>query len=455
MVYRYSNLRIEPVHYCEKEYELADKRKHKSFFNHNADPTDAPRERFQLLMRTLRANTRLSARVTSLRLPYMTRESSKAELARTVAVLPNLRYVDVPEGFYSDEASSLTLKHELQNSCPQIRRMKYNTGAERSLMMTPRYHTWQHLEILEICGLQLDVEDLLPVLASFPALQDLKLVDLPWLDDSVFRPTSQNLPLFPPIKSLTLQETPRIHAGGLATYLSQPQNRDALVHLSLSSTGVQPQQLHQVLSRASNLQSLSILEAVERPFPSDPPCQLLASKSLCHLHYEITSALSPRFGGHPPTASYYTYLMSSLLNQPPLLPNMTNLYVRDPNFAETLLLVPPSRPFSHSRPAMSIAQSLAVFSKGPNEMEWNFTSVTAPESKHGRNRSLNAARPVSVMGAESLSPAWGGGARKSVVVGNGLGGFLAVPDDDAPRPTSRGSISSTTSIGRERRDLWR
>lgn len=249
-----------------------------------------------MLMRTLRENSILASRVVSFRLPYMTREGCKAELARTVAVLPNLRYVDVPEGFYSDDASSTALKLELQVSCPEIRRMKYNAGSERSLMHIPRQRIWQNLEILELCGLQLETEGLLHVLASFSSLQDLKLVDLPWLDDSIFSPSSQTFPLFPPIKRLTFQNTPQVHAGGLATYLSQAQNREALTQLSLSSTGVQAQQLHHVLSRAPHLETLSILEAVERPFPPDPPNRPLTSRSLKHLHYEITSASSPRFG---------------------------------------------------------------------------------------------------------------------------------------------------------------
>lgn len=442
------------MHYCEREYELAERRKHKSFFDRNADPTDAPRGRLLLLMRTLRENSVLASRVVSLRLPYMTREGSKAELARTVAVLPNLRYVDVPEGFYSDDASSTALKQELQVSCPEIRRMKYNRGSERSLMQIPRQRIWQNLEILELCGLQLEIEDLLFVLGSFSSLQDLKLVDLPWLDDSVFRPSSQTLPLFPPVKHLTLQDTPRVHAGGLATYLSQVQNREALTQLSLSSTGVQPQQLHHVLSRAPYLESLSILEAVERAFPVDPPSRPLASQSLRHLHYEITSALSPRFGGQPPTASYYKYLMSSLLAQPPLLPNLTELYVRDPTFAETLLLAPPSRPFSPTKPTFAFSQPLSVFSKGAKELEWNFTSVTPPATGHQKKGSIST-RPVSLMGAESLSPAWVGGARMSVVVGDGSGGFLAVPNDEAARPGSRGSTTSNGDLDRERRNLWR
>jgi hypothetical protein len=385
----------------------------------------------------------------------MTREGSKAELARTVAVLPNLRYVDVPEGFYSDDAASTALKQELQVSCPEIRRMKYNAGSERSLMQVSPQRRWQNLEILELCGLRLETEHLLRALGSFSSLQDLKLVDLAWLDDSVFGPSSQSLPLFPPIRRLTLQNTRQVHAGGLATYLSQAQNREALTQLSLSSTGVQPQQLPHILSRAPYLESLSIVEAVERSLPTDPPSHLLASQSLRHLYYEITSDVSPRFGGQPPTVSYYTYLMSSLLAQTSLLPNLTNLYVRDPDFAETLLLAPPSRPFAPHKPTFAFTQPLSVFSKGASELEWNFTSVVPPNADHEPRGSMSGKRPVSLMGAESLSPAWGGGARKSVVVGNGLGGFLAVPSDDGIRPGSRGSITSSGSVGKERMDLWR
>ena len=116
------------------------------------------------------------------------------------------------------------------------------------------------------------------------------------------------------------------------------------------------------------------------------------------------------------------------------------------------------------------AQPLEVFSKGLDELDWVFTSVTPPEAP-GRRGSLSGGRPLSSYSAsKGLGPQWGGEARKSVVVGNGFGGFLAVPVEESERPRSAGSWGGKGSGGgvrgswmsgggRERRgsrvDLWR
>ncbi|KAI7268047.1 hypothetical protein KC352_g8655, partial [Hortaea werneckii] len=99
-------------------------------------------------------------------------------------------------------------------------------------------------------------------------------------------------------------------------------------------------------------------------------------------------------------------------------------------------------------------QTLEVFSKGLDELEWVFTSITpaAPfpsgsslSSSHRRGSSTGG-RPLSAISAsKGLGPQWaqggfGGEARKSVMVGNGFGGFLAVPQEEVPRPlTSDGN----------------
>lgn len=63
-------------------------------------------------------------------------------------------------------------------------------------------------------------------------------------------------------------------------------------------------------------------------------------------------------------------------------------------------------------------------------MEWSFSRVQP--AARGRRASATALRPVSSAGLDAAHASWGGpGTRRSVIVGNGFGGFLAVPVDDA------------------------
>src|SRR5204863_6674482 len=130
-------------------------------------------------------------------------------------------------------------------------------------------------------------------------------------------------------------------------------------------------------------------------------------------HFEITS-LSGSYGAQPASASYYAYLMSSLLSGS--LPALLDLYVRDANFPVTLLLSPPPRLFgggeTRSR-SNGLNQALSVYSKGMDELEWNFTTYE-PLGPSGRRTSVT--RQVSFHGA-MLSPAWGSDGRRSVIEG--------------------------------------
>ena len=415
-------------------------------------------------MRTVREKPRLAQKVNTLRLPYMTREANKAELARIVAVLPNLRYMDLPEGFYSDDLQSHALKRELQASCPQIRRMKFNAGSEKSFCAMPKHRIWPYLEILEIHGLRVDPVDMLYVIGSLRNLQDLKFVEMPYLDDNIFTSSSSSIPLFPAVTSITFQDTPNITAKGFAGHLSQTKAAHNLRHLSLSSTGIKPHHIHHILSRARNMETLNCIENVDMPFPTERKIPLLSSYTLRELHFEITeqrsNPKSPRVNSNCVTTKYYGYLIESLITQPPPLPALTHLYVRDEDFPNTLLLsssLPrPFAPPARESQAYSLAQPLNIFTKGANELEWNFASVLEPSEHlppsqigHRRGSSTGGGRPISMMGAESLSSNWAaGGSRKSVVVSNGVGGFLAVPDASTmPRPGSRGSVTSSHSGG--------
>ncbi|KAL5340637.1 hypothetical protein BJX70DRAFT_102702 [Aspergillus crustosus] len=445
----YSNVRIDAVHYCELEEELAARRKRRSFLNRNADPIDAPQVRLSLFMRTVRLSRELGNNVLSLRMPYMTREANKAEIARTISVLPNLRYVDLPSGIYSDDPNCLTLKQELMARCPDIRRMTYRSGAEGSFSQLPNSHLWTNLEILELSNLQIEPPTLLVSLASFPHLRDLTIDNTPYLDDSIFpSPNTETLPPFPAIQRLTLRNTPNITTTGLTTFLSHSIPRKTLRHLTLSSTGIPPPTVHAILASASALLSLQITQEVNRSFPPEnlPP---LTSRTLQLLHYEITSPPGT-YGVPPKAASYYTYLISTLMSNS--LPSLSDLYVRDADFPEALLLTPPPRLFGGGDAGPQImggglARPLNVYSKGLDELEWNFTPYE-PLGSSTRGKRDSVTRPVSFHDA-GLGRGWGGDARKSVLVGNGFGGFLAVPVEEG-RPRSSGGFRRDS-----RGDLWR
>ncbi|KAI9766276.1 MAG: hypothetical protein M1840_006690 [Geoglossum simile] len=406
----YRSVRIDAVHYCSKEIELAEKRKRRSFFEHNADPKDAPQQRLQLFSRTVRQSDSLGVLVLFLKVPYMTRETCKADLAKTISVLPNLRYVDLPGGFFTGDPSCHMLRQELQARCPDIRRMKYLSGSEQSLLNLGHTQCWQGLEIVELSQLNFEITELLGVLSSLPAVGEVTISELLWLDDTILQ-VSLGQARFPPLKKLELHNVPSITAAGLTAYLSRPEVREALTSLNLSGCGVLPSKLHEILGSAPYLTHLSIIEIVSQPFhPGPPPTPLLASQSLETFHYEITSA-SGTHGITKPHNSYYSYLTESLWSGS--LPALRTLYVRDGRFPESLV----SR--SLRTRAGEWKQSLDIFTKGLDELEWKFSSL-------GPITDLDLSPPHA-----PSSGAWRGEARRSMVVGNGSGGFLAVPPESS------------------------
>ncbi|OKL64709.1 hypothetical protein UA08_00526 [Talaromyces atroroseus] len=389
--------------------------------------------RLQLFMRTVRESQKLADLVLSLRLPYMTREASKSDLARTVSVLRHVRYVDLPVGFFSDEPASYTLKQELMAKCPDIRRMTYTHGSEMSISRIVGAKLWTNLESLELSGLHVDEGTLLQVLGSFPALRSLKLENLASIGDSVFTPF-RAMPNFPPIERLIIRNMTSITADGLATNLSVSQNQHALETLGLTQTGVRPESLHMILSRAPRLKSLTLELDVETSFPAQE-IPLLTSSSVEIMHYEITSTGSPS-GMQTVASSYYNYLISSLKSNS--LPALRHLYALDPRFIDMLPL---------ASPKPDLQQPLALYTKGPDDFEWNITQYEPTAT--GKRTSVT--RPVSFHLAQ-LSPRWGVESRQSVLVGNGFGGYLAVPVDEEG-PASSGEKS--TNRRDSKYDLWR
>lgn len=540
--YSYHSIRIEAVHYCDREGLLAEKRKRKTFLDRNGEPEDTSKKRLKLLCRTLREDpARLGPLVEYFKLPYMLRESCQADIARTIAVLPNLRYVDLPEGLFQDDSSYITLRMEVEARCLNLRKMTYMHGSERSLERVATGHVFRNLEVLELKNIHMDGAAILHALGALGALRGLKITESSVVTDEMITHNNEMLPAFPALQELILEDVPGISAQGLKGWLSRFDTAQTLKVLNLSETGVTPWTLQDVLSAAPQLKRLNISYEASTSLPlaagtsQVPP---LTSQSLEFFHYEVSTVpTSSPYSNILP--SYYNYLSGSLLMGG--LPKLRALYVRDPNFAENLLGLPPPAPkfaadtfkrpgssgsqmstgkisynslgspgfpggfpngsynpfqepasklkpmanpghnprFSSNNPFAALAgpngpsglpQTLEVFTKGDDELDWGMVKVD-PATREPEVSA--AARPSSSYGLDNSVSGWNSraGARRSVFMGNGVGGFLAVPEggdsgaaaaaarrgsapaagqsDEWPRPKSASNKRHTNM------DLWR
>ncbi|KAJ4306560.1 hypothetical protein N0V88_001364 [Collariella sp. IMI 366227] len=306
-----ARIRIDTVHYCDVEAVLAERRKRRSFFDRNGEPEDPAQARLKLLCRTLRDDpTRRGALVQFLKMPYMLRESCQADLARTIAVTPNLRYVDLPEGLFTDEPAFVTLRLEVQARCLELRKMTYMGGSENSLQALASGR--------ELIRIEMEPSILRQALGYLGNLRALKISDATSFTDDTLA-WNDMLPPFPPLEEFILTNLPNITAAGLKSWLVLPEAQHSLRVLTLNSTGprIPPLRNHRRLPNPTS-----------NPLPN-------------------TSTTT--------TASYYTYLATSLLAG--TLPNLSAVYVRDPTFPDLLLHgLPPPTTFAgggSSRPASS------------------------------------------------------------------------------------------------------
>ena len=435
----YRSIRIDAVHYCAREAELATKRKRKSFFERNGDPVDVPQHRLRALSRTVWENSDLAFMVQYLKMPYMTREGCRTDLARLVSVLPSLCYIDLPDGFYSDDGSTTALRQELQSRCPDLRYMKFTDGAEGAFSMLAQSKQWRNLELLELVCLDVDIVTLLMVLSSFQALQKVRLKDIHALDDSVFC-HDLSYPSFPPIASLALEKTPRISEAGILAHLSIPQVAQKLTSLSLSNTGIPSSMLYKILATTPSMKILRISETIDRPLSLSaiPP---LTSRSLQTLHYDILSSTNSPHTFKPPSESYYTYLAHSILSG--RLPSLVDLYTPFDRLTELLLHPPtaslvntgltaqrPSNTFSNQTAYPGLFHPLRLYTKSAAGRQWDFTLISPPPA-HNRRASPIATRPTSAYSMAPLSPTWTITGESSHITGSSPGSFLAVPGSDS------------------------
>ncbi|KAL1866331.1 hypothetical protein Daus18300_006793 [Diaporthe australafricana] len=533
----YHSIRIEAVHYCDREAKLADKRKRRTFLDRNGEPEDTSQKRLKLLCRTLREDpARLGPLVEYFKLPYMLRESCQADIARTIAVLPNLQYVDLPEGLFQDDNHYITLRMEVEARCLNLRKMTYMHGSERSLERLASGKVFRNLEVLELSNIQMDGTIILHALGALGGLRALKITGSNVVTDEMIGHDNEMLPPFPALEELILDNVPGVTSHGLTSYLTRGDASRALKVLNLAETGVKPWNLQDVLAVAPMLKRLTISYEATTSLPlaaGTPQVPPLASNSLEIFHYEVTTApsSSPYSNILP---SFYNYLSGSLLMGG--LPNLRALYVRNANFPDTLLGLPPPAPkfaadtykrpgssssqrsstfsrnglgspgfpggfqnggggynpfqdlpkkpfagaghnprFSSNNPFASLAgpngpsglpQTLEVFTKGDDELNWGMVKVDPMQ----RNDVEAAARPSSSYGLDNSDSGWNSraGARRSVFMGNGAGGFLAVPGlPEASNGARRGSAptvgggdewprpSTATEKRSSKIDLWR
>ena len=487
------------MHYCQLEGWLADQRKKTSRFDKNGSPEDPAPARLRLLRRTVRDDpTRIGKLVQFFKMPYMLREACHVELAQTIAVLPNLRYVDLPEGMFSDEPSFATLRLEVQARCPNIRKMTYKHGSEGSFSLLASGQVWPKLEVLELNGLAMDPITMRTVLSTLGNLRALKVTETDSFSDEVLA-AGGGLPPLPPLEEIVLKDTSRVTANGLVEYLAWHETQAALKVLTLKNTGLRPTSLPEVLTMASSLTTLALQTSVSELFPTTAGIRSLTSKTLETLRYEISPSSSA-----PPYASvtvgYYNYLASSILSDG--FPALRRLYVHDDSFPEQLQglpapnaafsggkpaspslrlqaspdllspLAPPNRrpmsrvpptnrfssnnPFAPqvSLPAVS-PHVLEIFTKSDELGKWNFAQVDPVKAAPTTIR-----RPASSYGlaADVAGPDWDHSeARRSIMVGSGAGGFLAVPPQEqaAPQLTEPWRPRSSGGESRGDRDLWR
>ncbi|RFU81737.1 hypothetical protein TARUN_475 [Trichoderma arundinaceum] len=332
----YHSVRIDQVHYCKLEAWLAERRK-QTRFDRNARPEDPAQARLRLFRRTVREDpTRIGKRVEFLKTPYQVREYCQVELAQTIAVLPSLKYVDLPEGMFSDESSSSTLRFEVQARCPNIRKMTYNAGSEKSFPALATGQVWPRLEVLELNGISVDTMTMRAVLSSLQSLRALKMTATESISDEVLAAATG--PIMPSLEEFVMEGTPRVTAAGLIEYLVWPETQRGLKVLTLIDTGVHPQRLQEILTMAPCLKTLAMQAKVIEGFPQHAGIGLLASQSLEVLRYEISTESDKEVYASM-KASWYTYLASSVLSGS--MPRLRKLFVHDESFPEQLQGLPP------------------------------------------------------------------------------------------------------------------
>ena len=325
----YRNIRLEQVHYCELEEELWRRRNRKSFFsNGSTDSNEQVKVRIKFLYRTIQENEQIANTVLYLKAPFWVREGCKQELALLISLIPNVRYIDLPQSVYTGDTSSPLLA-TMRSRSSQLRLMEWRAGGEHSLMQIASEQPWKMLEVISFSNLKLDDTQIQSILVSLPHLKSVTFEEMAYITDALFDSSNESLG-FPLVKSLTIQECPKITIAGIKQYLLMQCTEPTLEELTLTNAGIIPDYVNSILDIAPVLKALSITCAVSKPCPPVSQLRYLSSKSLKKVTYDITNSDSSQ-GLTAGAPSYYQYLADSLCNG--TLPSLTKLYVNEARFA--------------------------------------------------------------------------------------------------------------------------
>ncbi|RVD87970.1 uncharacterized protein DFL_002171 [Arthrobotrys flagrans] len=432
----YKNIQLERVHYCGREEQLDELRKRRSRVIYtDPDTIDTAAERMDLLIRTFGLNDDLANYTFFIRLQYMTRESCKNVLTSLVNVpLPNLRWMDLPDGFYKDDPACQALKAIMYQKCPDLRRMRWTEGSENGFLGLSIDRPWSNLEFIELWKLNVEEDQIAGVLATLPKIASVGIQELPWVTSRFLSPgIAGKRPLLPPLKSLSISKCEKITYDSIIAYISSPAVQQTLEHLTLKEIDFPPHLIYQILQKLPYLKTLRINAPVTRIFPAydQPPHPPLQSATLRELSYEIRPAQQSKTLASPAT-SYYEYLCESLRLGG--LPNLKTLHVRDENFGKMLKRVTETmQTYGKDFQILQRLEILTIHAKGWNGLVWSTFTLT----------DQGAGEEIDEFGA--LLAAAGGGGPQSPR-------FLGLPN---PNDEKRLSWRERRDNRKSRMDLWR
>ncbi|EPS39966.1 hypothetical protein H072_6421 [Dactylellina haptotyla CBS 200.50] len=370
----YKNIQLERTHYCGREEQLDEIRKRRSKVIYtDPDTIDTAAERMDLLIRTFRLNDELANYTFFIRLQYMTRESCKNALTSLVNVpLTNLRWMDLPDGFYKDDVSCQALKAIMYQKCPDLRRMRWTDGSENGFLGLTIDRPWVNLEFIELWKLNVEEEQIAAVLASLPKVTSVGIQELPWVTGRFLSPPAKGRrPLLPPLNSLSISKCENITYQSIIDYISIPAVQQHLEHLTLKEIDFPPHLIYKLLQSLPKLKTLRIIAPVTRIFPAydQPPHPPLESVSLRELSYEIRPAQQSKTLASPAT-SYYEYLCESLRLGG--LPNLKTLHVRDETFGKMLKRVTETmQTYGKDFAILQTLEKLTIHAKAWNGLVWS------------------------------------------------------------------------------------